>query len=360
MKKYRKFKVGKFLLFLLLLIIVLILIILGIYQYETSAVSSNTDPKIITVDEGDNYFTIASKLKKQNLIRSETFYKIYLKFAKPASLITGNYELNEAMSVPEIVKILSDENTQRDSTIKITFREGLNIRQMAKIVEEKTGISSNEFINKMADKAYLQSLQQNYWFLSDEIYNSEIYYPLEGYLFPDTYHFEPNELNVDSIVRKILDNTANKLEPFKTQLTTGNYTTHQILTIASIVELEAVTDSDRATVAGVLYNRLNNGWSLGSDVTTYYASKKAMTDKLTQKDLTACNGYNTRCTSMKGLPVGPIDNPSLSSIKATLEPNQTDYYYFVADVNKKVYFTKNAQEHDKIIAKLKDEGKWAA
>lgn len=360
MKKVRKFKLGKFLLFLLLLIIILILIALGIYKYQTSAVSSNTDSKIIDVDEGDNYYTIASKLKKQNLIRSETFYKIYIKLAKPKSLITGSYELNEAMSVREIVKVLSDEESRENSTIKLTFREGLNITQMAKIVEEKTNIKADEFINKLADKTYLESLKQDYWFITDEIYNSEIYYPLEGYLYPDTYHFEPNELDIDTIVRKILDNTKTKLNEYKEQLQTNEYSVHQILTLASIVELEAVSDEDRATVAGVLYNRLNDGWSLGCDATTYYAAKKPMTERLTQSDLTACNGYNTRCTSLIGLPVGPIDNPSISSIKAALNPTQSDYYYFVADTNRQVYFTKNATEHDKIIAKLKDEGKWAA
>ena len=360
MKKVRKFKVGKFLLFLLLLIIILILIILGIYKFQTSAVSSNTDPKIITVEEGDNYFSLASKLKEQNLIRSETFYKIYLRFAKPDSLITGDYELNEAMSVPEIVKVLSDENSGKTNTVKLTFREGLNITQMAKIVEEKTDITADEFINKLADKTFLQSLQQDYWFITDDIYNSEIYYPLEGYLYPDTYHFEPSELDVETIIRKILDNTESKLEPYKEQLKNSTYNVHQILTLASIVELEAVSDSDRAMVAGVLYNRLNEGWSLGCDATTYYAAKKSMNERLTQSDLTACNGYNTRCTSMTGLPVGPIDNPSISSIKAALEPTENDYYYFVADTNKKVYFTKDAAEHDRIIAKLKDEGIWAA
>ena len=360
MKKVRKFKVGKFLLFLLLLIIVLILILLGIYKYQTSAVSSNTDPKTITVDEGDNYFSIASKLKEKNLIRSETFYKLYLKLAKPDSLITGDYELNEAMSVREIVKVLSDKDGGKNNTIKLTFREGLNITQIAKIVEEKTDITADEFINKIADKTFLQSLQQDYWFITDDIYNTEIYYPLEGYLYPDTYHFEPSELDIETIVRKILDNTKVKLEPYKNQLQNGSYSIHQILTLASIVELEAVSDSDRAMVAGVFYNRLNNNWSLGSDVTTYYASKKAMTESLTQSDLTACNGYNTRCTSMIGLPVGPIDNPSISSINAALNPTESDYYYFVADTNKKVYFTKNATEHDRIISKLKDEGIWAA
>ena len=360
MKTVRKFKVGKFLLFLLLLIIILILIIIGIYKFETSPVSNNTDPKIINVDEGDNYFTIASKLKDKNLIKSETFYKIYLKFAKPTSLLNGSYELNEAMSVQEIVKVLSDKNSKKNNTIKLTFREGLNINQMAKIVEDKTDIKTSEFINQISDNTYLKQLQQDYWFLTDEIYNDEIYYPLEGYMFPDTYHFDPNKLDIDTIVRTILDNTESKLEPFKSQLQNGTYTTHQILTLASIVELEAVSDADRAMVAGVLYNRLNDGWSLGCDATTYYAAKKSMTEKLTQSDLTACNGYNTRCTSMIGLPVGPIDNPSISSIKAALNPTKNNYYYFVADTNKKVYFTKNAKEHDQIIAKLKDEGVWAA
>ena len=325
MKKVRKFKLGKFLLFLLLFIIVLLLIVLGVYKYQTSAVSSNTDPKTITIAEGDNYFSIASKLKEQNLIRSETFYKIYLKFAQPDSLVTGDYELNEAMSVPEIIKVLGDKNSKKDSTIKLTFREGLNLTQMAKIVEEKTDIKAEEFINKLADKT------------------------LEGYLYPDTYHFEPAEIDVDTIVRKILDNTESKLEEYKETLQNSEYSVHQILTLASIVELEAVSDTDRAMVAGVLYNRLNDGWSLGCDATTYYAAKKPMTERLTQSDLTACNGYNTRCTSLIGLPVGPIDNPSISSIKAALEPTENDYYYFVADTNKEVYFTKNAIFHFTLI-----------
>ena len=83
-----------------------------------------------------------------------------------------------------------------------------------------------------------------------------------------------------------------------------------------------------------------------------------MTEALTGDDLNACNGYNTRCKTMQGLPVGPIANSSLTAIKAAINPEKTDYYYFVADSSKKVYFTKNATEHANIIAKLKKEGKW--
>jgi len=163
---------------------------------------------------------------------------------------------------------------------------------------------------------------------------------------------------LDNILTKILDNTDKKLTPLKSDIEKSGYSIHDILTLASLTELEAVTDSDRAKVAGVFYNRLNNGWSLGSDVTTYYAAKKAMSERLTKSELNACNGYNTRCTAMRGLPVGPIANPSLSSINAAINPTKTDCYYFVADSEKKVYFTRNANEHQAIINKLKKEGKW--
>ncbi len=360
MKKVRKFSVRKFLLFLMLVIILFIILVVGIYKFETSAVSSKSTEKDFTIEKGDNYFTIASTLKENNLIKSETFYKIYLKIHKPQSLINGTYRLNENMSVSEIIKVLSNKDNKDIALTKMTFREGLNIRQMANIVEKQANISSLEFINKVSDQNYIKSLQNKYWFLTDSIYNNQIYYTLEGYLFPDTYHFTKEELTLEKIIEKILDNTDKKLTPYKDQIQNSSYNIHQILTLSSLVELEAVNDKDRAMVAGIFYNRLNNGWSLGSDVTTYYAAKKNMTDKLTKSELNNCNGYNTRCTSMQGLPVGPIANPSISSINATLNPIKSNYYYFVADTNKQVYFSKDANEHTKIISKLKEQGKWAA
>lgn len=356
--KRRKFSIKKFALFLIVLIILVIVGFLGLYKLETSPVSKNTAAIKITVDKGENFFTIAKTLKDKELINSEFFYKIFLKFHKPTDLAAGEYELNKAMSIAEIVDTLSNSDNSKSTSIKLTFREGLNVRQMAKIVEEKTGITEEEFLNKISDENYINTLENKYWFINDDVKNKEIYYDLEGYLFPDTYVFEKDEISLDNILTKILDNTDKKLTPLKTNIQNSNYTLHQLLTLASLIELEAVTDEDRANVSGVFYNRLNNNWSLGSDVTTYYASKKSMTEKLTKSELNACNGYNTRCTSMKGLPVGPIDNPSLSSIKAAVNPEKNNYYYFVADSEKKVYFTKNANEHDAIIAKLKKEGKW--
>lgn len=359
-KTVRKFSISKFLLFLLFLAIFIIIVLIGIYKFQTSPVSSSTSPKVITVEKGENYYKLADKLKDKNLIKSVTFYKLYLKITSPNSLAAGDYELNEAMSVKKIVKTLSNKNNQKITTVKITFREGLNIRQIAKIVEEKTNISSAEFIGKIEDKEYIKSIQNEYWFLTDNIYNDQIYYPLEGYLFPDTYHFDRKTLSAETIIKKMLENTESKLEPYKQQIEQNTYNIHQLLTLASLIEQEAVTAEDRALVSGVFYNRLNIGMSLGSDVTTYYASKKELSESLTKAELTDCNGYNTRCVTMKGLPVGPISNPGLTSIKAALNPTKSDYYYFVADINKKVYFTKNINEHNQTIAKLKKENKWAA
>ena len=130
--------------------------------------------------------------------------------------------------------------------------------------------------------------------------------------------------------------------------------------MASIVELEGANSNDRYGVAGVFYNRLQNGWALGSDVTTYYAEQIEMSDRdLYQAELDEANDYNTRSNTMAGkLPVGPICNPGIESINAAVEPQKHDYFYFVADKNKKTYFAKTYSEHVTIINKLKKDGLW--
>lgn len=355
--KRRKFSIKKTALFFIVLILLMVLIFLGVYVFETSSVGGN---KAIDfeVEKGDNYYTISSKLKEKDLIKSEFFYKIFLKLNRPGKLVLGEYELNKNMSVKKIVNTLSDEKNLKDTSVKLTFKEGTSVSRFADVLASQTDISKEDFLNKINDEEFINTLISEYWFITDEVKNKDIYYALEGYLYPDTYIFEKHELTVENIIKTILNNTDKKLSSLKGDIEKSSYSVHQLLTLASLIELEAGTLEDRAMVSGVFYNRLNNGWTLGSDVTTYYSAKKAMTETLTKADLDACNGYNTRCATMKGLPVGPIDNPGISSIKAAVNPTNTDYYYFVADSNKKVYFTKNANEHAAIIAKLKKEGKW--
>ena len=141
----------------------------------------------------------------------------------------------------------------------------------------------------------------------------------------------------------------------------SDYSVHKLLTLSSIVELEGASASDRAGVAGVFYNRVKDGWSLGSDVTTYYYLK---IDDFKQslngnKNLLTCdNAYNTRCTSFVGLPVGPISNPGEESIEGTINYRKHNYYYFVADCNGKTYLNKDMTGHYNTINKLKKEDNW--
>jgi len=362
--KKRKFSVRKFALFLIVLSIIIAVIgcILFVVSYNKgiSKVSNDEELKKFTVEKGESFLTLADDLKKANLINSEFYYKIYVKINKPNNLAAGAYELSENMGVEKIINVLSDDENVKEDALKIMFREGLNVKQMGEILEEKTEFSSEEFISKVNDNQYLDSLIEKYWFLTNDIKNEQIIYALEGYLYPNTYHFKSDELTVEKIIEKILDETGKVLENSKTQIEGSEYSVHEVLTLASLIELEAVTEEDRKGVSGVFHNRLNNNWSLGSDVTTYYAAGKSMTESLTMDELNDCNGYNTRCTSMVGLPVGPINSPSSSSIDAALNPTQSNYYFFVADKNKKVYFTTNITEHNNIIAKLKKEGLWNA
>ena len=341
----------------------LLIAILGcfaVYKINTSRVSSNDELKEVMIESGNNYHSIASILKNSNLIKSELFYKVYIKLHQPTSLQAGRYYLSESMSVEEIVETLSKGNTYNPDAIRITFKEGINMRKVASLISENTNHTVDEVYKILKDDKYLDELIDNYWFITSSIKNKEIYYSLEGYLFPDTYEFSNKDVEVKDIFNKMLNQMGKKLEPYREKLENSSYSVHDILTLASIVELEGASKDDRAGVAGVFYNRLKGRWSLGSDVTTYYAAKVDMSERdLYQSEINAYNAYNTRNANMAGkLPVGPICLPSISSIIATLEPEEHDYYYFVADKYKKTYFTKTYSEHLSKINHLKAVGLW--
>lgn len=330
-----------------------------IFGFFTNPVSKDSTNRLIIIETGDTYSSIASFLQKQNLIRSDIGYKIYLKLNPPKkSLKAGKHYLRENMTLKQIVHELGTSPSD-DNVVTITFKEGFNIRSFAKTISEKTNYQEDDVFVLLKDKTYLNSLIKEYWFLTNEILNTNIYYSLEGYLYPNTYEFN-KDASLKEILSKILEETDQKLTPYKSQFEASPYTVHQILTLASISELEAVTESDREQVSRVFYNRLDHGMSLGSDVTTYYAAGIDMGDRdLYQTELDAANAYNTRSASLAGkLPIGPICNPSISAIKTAINPKKHDYLFFVADKNKKVYFTRTSSEHDEIINKLMNEGLW--
>lgn len=323
--------------------------------------TGNKDESVeFDIKDGMTYLTIASELKKRDLIKSEMMYKIYIKINKPSVFQIGTYTLTKDMGVKGIVDTISGSNTSKKQRINVTFKEGLHMRKIAKVIATNTNNSEEDVFSLLKNEDYINDLINTYWFITEDIKKQGIYYPLEGYLFPNTYQFENKDVSVKEIFKVMLDNMNTNLMTYKSQIDNNNLSIHQILTLASMVELEAASDSDRKGVAGVFYNRLNAGWSLGSDVTAYYGAKKEMADAdLTADELQEYNGYNTRNPQLYGkLPIGPICNPSLSAIDAAINPTISNYYYFVSDKNKKIYFNTNGVGHQQTINKLKNEGLW--
>ena len=347
----------KLLLFLLILVLMAANIWV-IYKGQLKPVGTSDEKVEFVVNDNETYISLASKLKNQGLIRSVLAYKVYLKLNPLKNLQSGKYYLSQSMSVEELVETLGTKSLFNGETTKITLKEGKNMRAFAALVAENTDNTEEDVFEVLKDSEYLDKLINKYWFLTDDIKNKDIYYSLEGYLFPDTYEVLKND-SVETIIEKMLDNMERKIEPFKEDIEASDYSVHKLITLASIIELEGAGSKDRAGVAGVFYNRLKSGWFLGSDVTTFYAEKIDDWSKgLTWEELNACNAYNTRGTCFKGLPVGPICNPGLQSLSAVFEPEEHDNYYFVADCNGKTYLSKDASAHEKTIKELRASNLW--
>ena len=313
----------------------------------------------ITIEMGSGASSIAKSLKESGLIKSELAFRIYVKLNNISGFQAGNYSLSPNMDIETIAASLKDGKVYEEQVI-ITFIEGKNMMWIAKQISEKTTNSEQAVYDLLKDTEYINNLIDKYWFLDKAITNNNIYYPLEGYLYPDTYHFSKNDCSIKTIFTTMLDKMDKVLTKYKEQIKASKYSIHELLTMASIVELEGLNKNDRKDIASVFYNRLSSGMSLGSDVTTYYAFKINMGDRdLTTNELNSNNPYNTRGPNMGGkLPIGPICSPSESSIEAAIIPNSTNYFYFVADKNGEVYFTKTYSAHLQKVQNLKNNGLW--
>lgn len=357
-KRFKKILLG-----VIVICFCMVLSVLTYYFVNMGKVSDNNKLKEITINEG-SITSVAKTLKENNLIRNITVFKLYIKLSGNSNLKAGIYELSEDMGTKKIINILTDGSKVNKDEISITFKEGINIRKYANLISENTNNSYDSVMEVFNDSEYINSLIEKYWFLTDDIKSNDIYYSLEGYLYPETYRFMNKDVSVKDIIENMLNETDKKLSKYRNEIDGSKYSIHEIITLASIVELEGAKASDRKAVAGVFINRLNSSSypTLGSDATTYYASKiDDWSYSLTYKELNDCsNKYNTRCFSNTGLPIGPICNPSIESIEAVIEPEEHNYYYFVADCKGNVYLSENETKHYNIINKLKREDNWCA
>lgn len=332
-------------LIIILISVITILLVITIspiiwYIANISPVSNDTEKKKIEIEMGSSNDIIGNILEDAGIIKSKLAFKIYSKLNKVDGLQAGTYYLSPSMGIEEIIATLKSGVIFVKTDFDVTFIEGKSMRSYAKYISEVTNNTEQDVYDLLKDEEYINKLINKYWFITDEIKNQDIYYPLEGYLFPDTYSFESRDVSVETIFETMLNQTDKVLSKYKEDIEKSDYSVHELLTLASLCEKEAVKAEDREEVAGVFYNRLKVGDSLGSDVTTYYAIGVELGERdLYQYELDAYNAYNTRGPNMAGkLPIGPISSVAESSIKAAIYPATTDNYFFVADKYRKVIF----------------------
>ena len=303
-------------------------------------------------------YEVVSLLKKEGLIRSELFSKIYVKLNK-TNMQAGLYELNSGMSAFKIFEIIESGKVTTKYNVSITFNEGLTVPEYARIISNNTNNKFEDIIKVFEDREYAKELIKQYWFLDESILDKKVYYPLEGYLFPNTYTFVNKDVDVKTIIRTLLNEFDKQITPYKDKIEKRGFTLREVVIHASIAEAESLP-GDRSNIVSVNMNRIKSFTSLGSDETAYYGFKQfEKTIGLTIEQFNDCsNPYNTRCTSKMGLPIGPINSPGLDALKNTIEYKETDYMWYAADCHCKTYFAKTEYEMNSKINDLRNKNLW--
>ncbi|MFP5113703.1 endolytic transglycosylase MltG [Bacillaceae bacterium C204] len=337
----------------ILLLLLIVLISGGGYLYIESALkpvdSDSKNIKQVDIPIGSSVTGIAEILESKGIIKSAKVFKYYVKLKNEGGFMAGEYQLSPSMDVPEIVGRLKTGKVLAQASFKITIPEGKQLKEIAAIMAKATKQNENDVFNKLNDKEFVKTLMAKYPdILTEEILNSTVKYPLEGYLYPATYPFYKKNPSVEEMVAAMLSKTRTVLSGYVEESEKKKLSVHQLLTMASLVEEEATEKADRKTIASVFYNRLKKGMMLQTDPTVLYAQGKHKA-RVLYKDLEVDSPYNTYQNT--GLPPGPIANAGKSSIEASLDPNDTDFYYFIATADGDVIFTKTLEEHNKEKAK---------
>ena len=284
----------------------------GIHQPN----SLSEEGKALSITDGFGVRETGKLLKSEELIKSPTLFYVYVRLNNSV-IQAGNYEIPSNLSIAEIVELLAHGTTD----VRLTLIEGLRAEEIGELVLQKlTNFNYEDFMTIVNDNG------------------------LEGNLFPDTYFVlqdETVEGLVDLLTKTFSEKTIKLFQQNKTGLSE-----QEILILASIVEREEPTLSERPTVAGILISRYQNGELIGADATVQYAvgtSKDWWPKELTAGDLASDSPYNTR--KIAGLPPGPICNPSLSAISSVINFKQTAFKYYLHDKEGVVHYAKTLEEH---------------
>lgn len=342
-----------------LLILILILAVLvgfgGYYTMGLMPVDPTSEEEVVVeIPSGSGASAIVDILDDAGLVRNKFCAKVNSRIGHYNNLQANTYVLSPSMSFQEIMKIINTGDFEYISKESVEVKDGARLQQVAEAMAEQLPYTADEILSRWSDKEYLNELIDRYWFLTDEILDKDVMYPLEGYLYADTYFVTSDAEDIDGFTEMCLDRMDSVLSEYRSDIEASGYSVHEILTLASIVNKEAMAE-DQAGVAGVFMNRLDQGMSLGSDVTVCYIFQEDRVD-LKVSQLESTNPYNTR--KFAGLPPGPICQMTSGAIEATLNYEKHDYLFFIADENGIVRYSTDEAGHESNIEEhglVKDE-----
>lgn len=301
-------------------------IVLIVFTIIFSANNQTISKKIITIEKGKNLNEIIDLFYREELVKNKFVFKSFIYFRNLQKKIpAGTYLFQGQISNSSIINTIFS-NGQISKII--TIPEGSSTKKVVDIILSEFDFELSE-VELLKDKKFLESIG---------IQSSSI----DGYLFPDSYFFHYDD-SFKLIIQKIVNEFEIRVLPLYNQNQIKEMTLHEILTLASIVEGEAMIDDERAIIASVYINRLKKNMKLQADPTIQFIVDGSP-KRLTSRDLKIESPYNTYLNF--GLPPGPINNPGLKSIHAVLNPEKTDYLFFVAKGDGSHVFTKNEKDHN--------------
>jgi len=321
----------------LIIIVTVIVAVWGWYALSLRPVDAEDGSRSFSVEKGANTEEIAKSLKEKGIIKSRAAFVLHAKFSgAEGKLQAGKFAVSRSMTTQEIVStLLSGKGEQA----VITIPEGFTVSEIDALLTEREFIEEGE-INKCAIECDFSS----FTFLPDGKEQADRGGRIEGYLFPDTYYVEPEgfvakfflERLLTTFEKGLLEDISDKIPPERSL--------HQIVTMASLIEKETITDEERRIVSDILWKRFDENRGLGVDATVRYILNKP-TEPITHADLNTNDPYNTR--KFRGLPPGPIASPGLKSIEATLNPKQSPYFYYLHEPSGQIHYAVTNEEHNR-------------
>ena len=321
---------------------------------ETQPVdTAQTELVSFEIEQGASVKEVSKALEEEGIIRNSKLFNFYLKFKNVSGFKSGLYHVSKSMTLDEIIAELSGQGKDKDqNATKVLIREGEQLTDIAKEVEKSTKYSAEDFMAKVQDEDFLRYLVQKFPKLLTQSYNGyQVKYVLEGYLFPATYDMNDSK-TLQMLITEMVAKTDEVMSKYYDKILESDYTLQQIMALASLIEKEGTKLEDRKKISSVFHNRIKENMKLQTDVSVQYALGEHK-EALSLEDLEVDSPYNLY--QNYGVGPGPYNSPSEDSIVAALEPEKTDYLYFLADIKtKEIYYAKTYEEHLELKAKYID------